>query len=68
MNKKDMIDYCLMLNNNSYENGGIDDFNEYNQFLCDMFHQLIPHLSVKGLKILKDEMDSIRNMGEDAFF
>jgi hypothetical protein len=60
MSKAKLQQQCKTLVLKSYSEGGMASDNEYNQFLCDIIGELITHLSVEGLKFLRDEAKRVR--------
>lgn len=60
MRKVEAIEECKTLVLNSWSEGGITSYNEYNQFLCDVIGGIIPHLSKKGIALLKQRAEEVR--------
>ena len=55
MSKKDLI---KEVKDNIYK---ASDFNEFNQFLCDIIYKLLPYLSEKGLKYLNEQCIEVQD-------
>ncbi|MFL1672541.1 hypothetical protein [Paenibacillus dendritiformis] len=60
ISKKEQIAYIQQLLQYDLSKGGMADFNEYNQFLCDIVPELVQYLTPAGRDFLQQECVKIR--------